>query len=350
LSFYSFNTEEGMITHMKNSRLGFTLIELLVVIAIIAVLIALLLPAVQAAREAARRAQCTNNLKQIGLAMHNYESSNGCFPPGEKGCCWGTWGVFILPYMEQGTLFNAWNSYGSNVPSGGVADGYLRYAGAANTTVTYSYVSAYGCPSDPNAGALPAGYTRYGNYVVNYGNTDQAQNASFPVPNPHNPAIFFTFKGAPFTDIGSPAIDDTGYALDFAALTVTKIASITDGLSNTMMASELKIPAPGTDLRGYTWWGPSTSFTALLTPNSTLPDTMGNGGCVATTPPCNTGLTNPKGGYSMVYLAARGYHPGGVCMAMCDGSVRFIKNTINNITYQALSTTTGGEVLSSDSY
>lgn len=92
---------------MNVRRSGFTLIELLVVIAIIAVLIALLLPAVQAAREAARRSQCINNLKQIGLGMHNYESANGSFPPGEKGCCWGTWHVFILGYIEQTTLYNA---------------------------------------------------------------------------------------------------------------------------------------------------------------------------------------------------------------------------------------------------
>jgi prepilin-type N-terminal cleavage/methylation domain-containing protein len=343
-----------MMQLMKYDRRGFTLIELLVVIAIIAVLIALLLPAVQAAREAARRGQCTNNLKQIGLAMHNYESANGSFPPGEKGCCWGTWGVFILPYVEQSALYNAWNAYGNNVPSGGVADGYLRYAGAANTTVTYSLVSVYGCPSDPNMGALPSGYTRYSNYVVNYGNTDQAQNANYPVPNPGNPTMFFTFKGAPFTDIGAPAIDDTGYAINFATLTVTRIASVTDGLSNTLMTSELKIPNPGNDLRGYTWWGPSASFTALLTPNSTLPDSMGNGGCFNTlSPPCNTGVANPSPGasnYAMVYLGARGYHPGGVSTGMCDGSVRFIKNSVSLMSYQALSTTQGGEVLSSDSY
>ncbi len=96
-------------------RQGFTLIELLVVIAIIAVLIALLLPAVQAAREAARRAQCVNNLKQIGLGVMNYESSNNCFPPGEKGCCWGNWTIFILPYIEQAQLYNAWNTVGTNV-------------------------------------------------------------------------------------------------------------------------------------------------------------------------------------------------------------------------------------------
>ena len=97
---------------MSRPRRGFTLIELLVVIAIIAVLIALLLPAVQAAREAARRIQCTNNLKQIGLAMHNYQSANNSLPPGIKGSIWGTWLVFILPYVEQGPLFNSWNSHG----------------------------------------------------------------------------------------------------------------------------------------------------------------------------------------------------------------------------------------------
>jgi prepilin-type N-terminal cleavage/methylation domain-containing protein/prepilin-type processing-associated H-X9-DG protein len=332
-------------------RHGFTLIELLVVIAIIAVLIALLLPAVQAAREAARRSQCTNNLKQIGLAMHNYESSNGSFPAGEKGCCWGTWHVFILPYVEQAPLYNAWNSYGSNVPSGGAADGYLRYHGPANSTVSNSAVAAYGCPSDPNAYANYGNGLRMHNYVVNYGNVDQAQNAQYPVPSPQNSNVFYTFAGAPFTDIGSPAIDDTGYAVNYSNLTVTKIAAITDGLSNTMMSSEIKIVMPGTDLRGYTWWGPSASFTALLTPNSPLQDTMGNGGCGAPQiVPCNAGITNPNGGISMVYLAARGFHPGGVNVGFCDGSVRFVKNTINPLTYQAISTTKGGEVVSSDAY
>ncbi len=263
----------------------------------------------------------------------------------------GTWGVFILPYVEQSALFNAWNSYGRNVPSGGPADGYLRYAGAANTTVTYSKVNAYACPSDPNAGIQRNGGIRYHNYVVNYGNVDQAQNAQFPVPSPSIPNTFYTFKGAPFTDIGSPAIDDTGYAIDFASLTVTPFSAITDGLSNTLMSSELKIANPPNDLRGYTWWGPSASFTGLLTPNSTLPDTMGNGGCSGiVNPPCNGGLKNPNGGYMMVYLGARSFHPGGVNAGMCDGSVRFLKNTVNPITYMGLSTTQGGEVISADSY
>src|SRR5262245_41029659 len=97
---------------MPSMRRGFTLIELLVVLAILAVLLALLLPAVQSAREAARRAQCVNNLKQLGIAMHNYESTHASLPPGKKDCCWGTWQMFILPYLEQGTLHNSFNFVG----------------------------------------------------------------------------------------------------------------------------------------------------------------------------------------------------------------------------------------------
>jgi prepilin-type processing-associated H-X9-DG protein len=269
-------------------------------------------------------------------------------PPGTN--------VFILPYLEQQALFNAWNYYGTNVPSGGPLDSYLRYAGAANTTVTTSQVTAYTCPSDPNAGArYPSNGIRYFNYGVNYGNTDQAQTTAYSLPSPSNPNIIATFSGAPFTDMGSPAIDGTNYGVGFATLTTTRIASITDGLSNTLMASELVIPNPGNDLRGYTWWGPSPSFTAILTPNSTSPDAMGIGGCSATAtspvnPPCNTGSTVSGAKSAEVYLGARSKHSGGVNASMCDGSVRFCKNSVNFMTWMAASTTQGGEVLSGDSF
>jgi prepilin-type N-terminal cleavage/methylation domain-containing protein/prepilin-type processing-associated H-X9-DG protein len=346
------------MSSLRRTR-GFTLIELLVVIAIIAVLIALLLPAVQAAREAARRAQCVNNLKQIGLAVMNYESANGSFPPGEKGCCWGTWQIFILPFVEQAQLYNAWNTFGSNVPSGGALDANWRYVGIVNTTVTSTRINSYTCPTDPNGGQQnPTNLIRYHNYAVNYGNGDQAQNSAIPVPIPSVTGAVAAFAGAPFTDIGSPAIDDTGDAVNFATLTVTKIASITDGLSNTLMASELLIGTPaGSDLHGYTFWGPSASFTAVLTPNSTYPDSMGNGGCPnpvgSATPgkiPCNTGVnaSGSGGTETSVYLGARSQHPGGVNAAMCDGSVKFFKNTINIKTWMATSTTQGGEIVSAD--
>jgi prepilin-type N-terminal cleavage/methylation domain-containing protein/prepilin-type processing-associated H-X9-DG protein len=340
-----------MISTTRQRR-GFTLIELLVVIAIIAVLIALLLPAVQAAREAARRSQCVNNLKQIGLGVMNYESAIGCFPPGEKGCCWGTWGVFILPFIEQSQLYNAWNTAGNN-SSGSTLDGNWRYGGNTNTTVTWSQVNTYMCPSDPNAGVLRGGAgPRYHNYAVNYGNGDQAQNPAETFPAQSNASVTVIFNGAPFTDMGSPNIDITGYAAGMITTTPAKISSILDGLSNTLMASELRIVAPPNDLRGFSWWGPSSNFNTSITPNSTYPDVMGNGGCGSTspliTPPCNNGLQNSLGN-TEVYLGARSFHPGGVNAVMCDGSVRFFKNTINLITWMAAGSSKGGEVVSSDS-
>jgi prepilin-type N-terminal cleavage/methylation domain-containing protein/prepilin-type processing-associated H-X9-DG protein len=332
-------------------RRGFTLIELLVVIAIIAVLIALLLPAVQAAREAARRSQCVNNLKQIGLAVMNYESANGCFAPGEKGCCWGAWNIFIMPYLEQSQLYNAWNTVGNNSGAAGAVDGPYRYNGACNSTVSHTVVSAYSCPSDPNASATSSYGARMGTYVVNYGNGDQSENSSEYFYSPYNPALKVIFNGAPFTDMGSPLVDITGYAVGFTVTKPSTIASITDGLSNTLMTSEIKIVNPGGgDLRGYMFWGPSASFNTTITPNSTYPDNMGNGGCVNTTsPPCNNGGTDAQGN-TLVYLGARGYHPGGVNAGMCDGSVRFFKNTINYITWMACGSSQGGEVLSADSF
>src|SRR4051794_30399237 len=140
---------------MRSSRRGFTLIELLVVIAIIAVLIALLLPAVQAAREAARRSQCINNLKQIGLSMHNYESSNSSLPYGQKSCCWGTWILPTLPGMEQQSLYNAWNFTGDGKWSGSATmDAIFRYSGATNVTVSSARISSFMCPSDGSATSI----------------------------------------------------------------------------------------------------------------------------------------------------------------------------------------------------
>ena len=337
---------------MTTLRRGFTLIELLVVIAIIAVLIALLLPAVQAAREAARRSQCVNNLKQIGLAMHNYQSTNNCLPQGTRGGCWGTWLVPVLPFVEQQALFNSWNSFGNNSGIAGYVDGDLRYAGITNTTVTTSRVGAYSCPSDPNATATATSNISSGgkkitshNYVANFGNTTHQQG---PVTDN---SITYSYLGAPFGDVGSPNSDIANASGTGATNGVVDFNGITDGLSNTLMTSEVLVgqSSANNDLRGFSWWAYGASFTGFLPPNSTKPDWMQSSSycnvvAIPSNPPCIQGTGN------LVYTAARSKHPGGVNAGMCDGSVKFVQNTINRTTYMGLSSTRGGEVISADQY
>ena len=336
---------------MARHRRGFTLIELLVVIAIIAVLIGLLLPAVQAAREAARRAQCTNNLKQIGLAMHNYHDSNLVLPPGHRSAVFGTFQTFILPYIEQGPLSNAYNhqgrywspgttSGGGNGPANGI-----RYGGPENLTVTRSTLTTLSCPSDFQKASdlsLYNGVTWH-NYTVNFGNGDIYQSLG---GNPGGYAVGIypdaPWLGAPFSDSDSTQRNypSRGACYGFAA--------ITDGTSNTLMAGEV-IKGQGGDLRGFTWWGDAVSTATYLPPNSSLPDIMGTTGTcnftVGSKPPCAPATTALP-----PTLAFRSRHPGGVQMAFCDGSVKFIKNTINLFVWRGLGTTQGGEVISADAY
>ncbi len=248
---------------MPRSRKAFTLIELLVVIAIIGVLIALLLPAVQAAREAARRAQCTNNLKQIALGMHNYHDANQVFAPGQKSCCWGTWILFMLPYVEQSPLFNAWNFGGDLLYYQGQYDAPLRYGGVCNATVSSTRVMSYVCPSDGQAlnlsgiGPTVNGrkyYVTSQSYMANYGNTVTAQpvvytNAAY-IGSP------IQYGGAPFADIDGPGSGNGGRS-------IFGINSINDGTSNTLMISETIVGTGSSlppynapfDLRGFSWWG-----------------------------------------------------------------------------------------------
>jgi prepilin-type N-terminal cleavage/methylation domain-containing protein/prepilin-type processing-associated H-X9-DG protein len=331
---------------------GFTLIELLVVIAIIAVLIALLLPAVQAAREAARRSQCVNNLKQIGLGMHNYESSNGAFPQGMRGCCWGSWLIPVLPFVEQQALFNSWNASGNNnaaLTASYPHEGLFRYAGVANITVTSTRVNAYMCPSDGNnmrtVGVEALGrHVTSQNYVVNFGNTTMQQRDL--VDN----GITYRFLGAPFGDVGAPLPDIAEGGGQGATNGIVRISAITDGLSNTMMTSEVIVGQSGAswDLRGFSHWAYAANFSGFLPPNTSMPDWMHSAGYCnypsGTNPPCIGGPGN------LVMIAARSNHSGGVNVGFCDGSVKFIKNSVSRPTYQALASSQGGEVVSSDSY
>ncbi len=306
---------------------AFTLVELLVVIAIIGILIALLLPAVQAAREAARRAQCTNNLKQAGLAIHNYHDTYKTMPVGAYNCCNGTWMVALLPYVEQGALFGLWAPM-------------EVYSSTANKRVTTKRLSAFTCPSDTEVAHSTIAYITSHNYVANFGNTgyvyDAGSTRAMKVVLDLNGVLF---RGAPFTMSRAP---------NYAPLDkeTTGFAEVDDGLSNTLLFSETKQGkfVVKADLRGFTWWGNACWFFTYLPPNTSQPDVMEHvNWCDPSwpNPPCVAPHTTAM----PITMAARSDHPGGVNAALCDGSVRFISNTINIDTYRGLATTRGREAL-----
>ncbi|WP_422929714.1 DUF1559 domain-containing protein [Singulisphaera sp. PoT] len=338
---------------------GFTLIELLVVIAIIAVLIGLLLPAVQAAREAARRIQCTNNLKQLGLGMMNYETVNGAFPPKSIQTGIGTnipatafdWGTSarLLPFMEQGAMFNTINFS-------------FKYLAPAEATVGSMTLNVLLCPSEPRR--QPILFRGYYYGVNSY---------AWCVGDWY---VYGGMNGPPTRSA-------------FATNVSRRIADITDGGSQTVFAAEVKTYQP--QLRHCFGDGSGGTFPSLNSPSSTLdpaaslalitsPTTFGqcqmiaeghtrwvkgdsyHGGFTTALPP-NTKVIGPQGldldlasideddgGPTYAAITSRSYHPGGVNALFGDGHIQFIKATVNFHTWRALGTIGGGEVVSGDSF
>jgi len=385
---------------VRRSR-GFTLIELLVVIAIIAVLISLLLPAVQSAREAARLAQCTNNLKQIALAANNYESSSGCFPGGSYSGLngfnpphWGTypenWSCIVrmLPFFEQAPMYNA-------------ANFNLCSSDVNNLTICGVRVASLICPSDLQNDTIPIPATQESGTGVSPGWSfnliPSGVDAVFPLPPGNWLQAFTSYAGnaGTFTFGYSNLMSTTILGFFNGVIyndSSVKISGITDGTSNTFLFGEHS--------RGLLY---------KLDPGYAVSDGSWNSGrwydsLFATLYPLNTGNgTNIAFGGTTIdsyyYPTAAGsLHPGGANFAFCDGSVHFIRNSINNWTfntgnadsygdampdnttfvtvtatapaiksgsyllnslnnipaklgvYQALSTRAGGEVISADAY
>ncbi len=378
----------------SSSRRGFTLIELLVVIAIIAVLIALLLPAVQSAREAARRSQCTNNLKQIGLALHNYHTSNDVFPLGtslnpvntanDPGV-WASWSAqsLMLGYLEQTPLYNAINfNWGPLATGTTTSDG----TGGINTTATHTLIQSFVCPSDPFCGG---GRQNINDYASCFGTTGL-------------PLYYWSNTGGPPLYNQQPS-GSTGmftFALPYG------VRDCTDGTSNTVAYAEWLVGdgrgtalggvSPPSKYRGNMSAGvssvggtdPGTVYDAFSNPQAFLTNLQA---CtVAFQAATSSGVTDMKGwrwglgasGYSMFNtiqtpndkqypiggcrenfqvggapwpdasftIGAASNHPGGCNVLFADGSVRFVKDSINRMTWWALGTKGNGEVISSDAY
>lgn len=306
---------------------GFTLVELLVVIAIIGVLVGLLLPAVQAAREAARRMQCSNNLKQIGLAMHNYESTYKTFPTANvvqvnvsppRGDGW-TWQARILPYLEQTALYDRVSRVmGTDIGTRDSAEQVL----AGRTT----RLSFFQCPSHPDGVSNPA---KHGYQLSTYNgvcgtttfNNDQLDEAS-DVGYRGN-GIFFMNSRVRFGDISD------GTSNTFI------VAEVTDDLrgepnSNRMRGSDRKYNfASGSD------GNPPTDISEYL---------VG----MENDDPINANTRDAAGFFSNDGEYAGSYHSGGAQFVQTDGSVRFISQNINMTTYRALATRANGEVVDGD--
>jgi len=345
-------------------RRGFTLIELLVVISVIGILIAMLLPAVQAAREAARRAQCSNNLKQVGLALHAYLSSSGVFPPGRTnthaagaGNCWGGYAQ-ILANLEGQTLANAFNY--AFAPDADPASPPAM----ANSTGSTAWLNVLICPTDSPPAPVPIGPAWYSglNYPLSVGSGySVTQRPMAPLSGPPN-GVMFENSG-----VGPAAISD-GLSMTVAASETTRsiagrgfaadplggfVTTAAPGSAGPTIASDADYAAlclapvpPGFQAaRGILWsfGAPGHSlYNHRRPPNDPRADCRGG--------LAGSGDSDPDWNRLSLNVAARSRHPGGVNALFCDGHVQFVKDSVAPRAWQALGSRNGWEILSATDY
>lgn len=301
-------------------RPGLSLIEVLVVIAIIGVLLALILPAVQAAREAGQRLKCTNNLKQLALATHNYETAFGRLPQGVGA--WNGYSVWVrlLPYLEQRPLYDSLNMDALVISN-------------ENSTVLRSTPSFLSCPSDPS---IQPGRTNYG---INLG--DGAPKLSHMGPFVGDSGFTAVFDGLSTTALASEFLAGTAYGAPGERLRT--IYAPNDVLNSPAMDFEtfcsrcrsLRGMQPNGVTKGMAWTVSNTEYTAynhVLTPNQ---------------PSC---VNTPASTEVAISYTATSLHPGGVNVAFLDGHVRFVRNSIHQPVWRALGSRAAGEVVSADAY
>ncbi len=330
---------------------GFTLVELLVVIAIIAILVALLLPAVQAAREAARRAQCQNNLRQLGLGIASYESATKSYPPGgvtEGLCCdtrsRGGWTIYLLPFIEEQALFAL---YDDDEPNESSVD--IDQDGLINKYVREQNVVAYDCPSDEETTAMdkPASgpgavvfYNR-GSYRGNAGLCTVASGSYWDSSGQQNKQ--FMYERGPLPGIGklyrNPWIPNPVLIPQWSITTPIRIQQIRDGTSKTVLVAEKSHLAVSAEARRRrTFWAYTyTSYQRSLTFLQTRSIINDYDRCLQV--PGDFGSDPCKRSWGSL-------HAGGFNAALCDGSVQFVSESVDIFLFGALSTIAGRETSS----